>query len=169
MRVLREQQTLVLSVNLVESRILREVLEALIQAYGVQPGALDAATQAVWFSTRGCESAKMSVEETAEWIAALHEAKRSLVGRLQQWVAPLRALPERGRVLRMECEEAPAFLTAINDYRLLTAARHAIGQAEMDLDWTDPSARLPPGRQRALLEIDFLAWLMELILQAAAS
>jgi hypothetical protein len=169
MRVVREQQTLVLSVNLVEGRILSEVLHALIQSYRLQPGDLDAATRAVWYSTRGCDSAKMSADETAEWMAALREGKGALVEHLQRWVEQLRSSTQPGPRLRIKCDDAPSFLTAINDYRLRAAARHDIGQAEMDLDWSDPAAALPLERQRALVEIDFLAWMMEMILQAAAS
>ena len=111
----------------------------------------------------------MSAEETAEWLAALHECKGATLGRLEQWADQLSTGTAHGHRLRVECADAPAFMTAINDYRLLAAARHDIGQAEMDADGSDPARSLSPERQRALIEIDFLAWLIEMILYAAAS
>ena len=168
MRVVREQQTLVLSVDLVESRILQAVLRALMEDYRQPPHELDAAARSVWYSTRGCESAKMSAEESAEWVAALHQGKGSLVEPLRRWVEQLGGSDANARRLRIDCNDAPAFMTAINDYRLLAAARHHIGQAEMDVDWSDPNAVLTPERHRALIEIDFLAWIIELILHGLA-
>ncbi len=169
MRVVREQQTLILGVNVIESQVLLGVLRALITAYRLKPGDLDASARAVWYSTRGCEAVEMSADETAEWLAALHECKGATLGRLEQWVDQLSAGEGHGHRIRLECADAPAFMTAINDYRLLAAARHDIGQAEMDGKWLDPAGTLSPERQQALIEIEFLAWMIEMILQAAAS
>ncbi len=52
-------------------------------------------------------------------------------------------------------------MAAINDYRLSAAARHEIGQAEMDAHSPWQLAKLPPNRQKAVLEIHFLAWIIE--------
>jgi hypothetical protein len=57
-------------------------------------------------------------------------------------------------------------MTAINDYRLMTAARHHIGEAEMSIELMQSLARLSPERQRALAEISLLAWVIEATLQA---
>jgi hypothetical protein len=164
MRVVREEQTLILSVNFVESRVLLGVLRALVSAYRLKPADLDSKARAVWYSTRGCETVKMSADETAEWLAALHECKGARLERLEQWAAQLSAGTAHGHRIRLGCSDAPAFMTAINDYRLLAAARHDIGQAEMDGKWLDPAGTLSPERQQALIEIEFLAWMIEMIL-----
>ena len=171
MRIARENGTLVLKANLVESRLLSGVLHALIRDYRLAPGQLDAPARGAWYSTRGCESAKISTQETAEWIASLHEGKGAMVNQLQRWAGQLDALSGDGSGVQLSIapDDVPGFMTAINDYRLLAAARHQIGQAEMEVDWSDPAAGFSPERQRALLEIDFLAWIIEMMLYAAAS
>jgi hypothetical protein len=63
-------------------------------------------------------------------------------------------------------EETDAFLTTLNDYRLMMAARHDLGQDEMDLRAPEEWSSLLPARQSALFEIHFLAWMLEEILHA---
>jgi hypothetical protein len=69
--------------------------------------------------------------------------------------------PPQQFALRILAGHAPTFVTAINDYRLAAAARHGIGETEMNAHSLWQLAKLAPPRQKAVLEIHFLAWLIE--------
>jgi hypothetical protein len=172
MRLQRDNESLVLTLSPPERVLLARVLRELAGTYRLKPDELDAQIAAAWYSRRGCASAGMSDEETKEWLEHLHAFKKgTCLRRLEEWVAqlgatdsafpdPHSALPDQS-TLRIPTEHAAAFLTAINDYRLAAAARHDIGQAEMDAHSPWQLARLPPLRQQAVLEIHFLAWIIE--------
>jgi hypothetical protein len=168
MRVQREQKTITLSLSFVESRLLLAVLRALIKAYQVKPSEIDPKVASVWYSARGCQAAKMSAEETAEWLNTLHEFKGANLRLLQRWARQLVRKTERGYRVRVERDDAPAFLAAINDYRLMAAATHGIGQAEMDLGFPDALTALSPLQRKAMVEIDLLAWIIEVTLGCLA-
>jgi len=168
----RENESLVFTLSLPERMLLAHALKELAAKYRLKPDELDARTAAAWYSSRGCASAGMSDEETKEWLEHLHAfKKRDCLQRLEEWAAQLRMeCAERGTadselsgqsVLRIPTDQAAAFMTAINDYRLAAAARHDIGQAEMDAHSPWHLAKLPPLRQKAVLEIHFLAWIIE--------
>jgi hypothetical protein len=183
MRLQRENESLVFSLSPAERWLLAHVLRELIEKYRLKPDELDAATMAVWYSSRGCASAGMSAEETKEWLEHLHAFKKGAsLQRLDEWSAQLGEREpgnaESGKpgseaseqsTLRIPTEQAPAFVTAINDYRLAAAARHDIGQPEMDAHSPWQLARLPPPRQQAVLEIHFLAWMIEETLRVTQS
>jgi hypothetical protein len=164
----RENESLVFTLSLPERMLLAHALKELAAKYRLKPDELDARTAAAWYSSRGCASAGMSDEETKEWLEHLHAFKKNTnLQRLEDWAAQL---GERGTVdseisgqsmLRIPTDQAAAFMTAINDYRLAAAARHDIGQAEMDAHSPWHLAKLPPLRQKAVLEIHFLAWIIE--------
>ena len=169
MRAHRDQEAVVVTLLTLESQLLQGALEALLAGYPLQPGELDAKTASVWYSSEGCRTAKMSEEETAEWLGALHSMKGQRISRIEGWLGILKSQepsPERQRRLRIEVADAPDFLGVINDYRLLAAARHDIGELEMsERSLADHVFRLPAEKARALLEIDLLAWIMESILR----
>jgi hypothetical protein len=191
MRLQRENDTLLLSCNQPEAELLRSVFRQLAESYRPAPGELDAVTAVAWYCTRGCATAKMSEAETAEWLEQMHAFKSARLERLADWSRQLGALPmadgpspmadspsaighrpsaigkARGPAqLRVATTDAPTFIASINDYRLLAAARHHIGQAEMDLHWPWQWAKLPAARREALLEIHFLALMIEETLRA---
>lgn len=165
MNVRREKEALLIEVHALEAALLHRILRALMENYRVGPAELDTPAAEVWYSTRGCETSGLSAEETRDWLAALHHQKGERLRRLDDWAAAL-AKPRPGQVLRVELRDADAFLAAINDYRLLNAARHHIGDAEMDLRTDRAVEGLPPARRAALMEIHFLAWLIEETLAA---
>jgi len=181
-RLKREKDCLVFSLNSSERLLLTHVLLEIIEKYRLKPGELDAATASVWYSTRGCATAGLSAEETKEWLENLHAFKGSTLQRLEEWAAqlsdgrptqsaergaadsafpvPLSTLSEKS-TLRIKADHAPAFVTAINDYRLAAAARHNIGQPEMDAHMPWQLIKLPSNQQQAVLEIHVLAWIIE--------
>jgi hypothetical protein len=191
MRLQRDSDTLLLSCNQPEAELLRRVFRQLAESYRPTPAELDATTAIAWYCTRGCATAKMSEAETAEWLEEMHAFKSARLERLADWSRQLGALPMAagpspmadsqsdighrasaiGKAsgpaqLRVAATDAPTFIASINDYRLLAAARHHIGQAEMDLHWPWQWAKLPAARREALLEIHFLALVLEETLHA---
>jgi len=181
-RLKREKDSLVFSLTSPERFLLTRALRELIEQYRLKPDELDAPTASAWYSTRGCATAGLSAEETKEWLENLHAFKGATLQRLEEWVAqlsarrsaqnaergaadsalpvPHSALPDKS-TLRIKTDDAPAFVTAINDYRLATAARHNIGQPEMDAHMPWQLIKLPDNQQQAVLEIHVLAWIME--------
>jgi len=161
MRVQRQNGPLVVTLNLFESRVLLRVFQALAASYKLRPGDLDLKVASAWYSTRGCVTAKMSAAETQEWLEHLHTIKGRRLVRLEGWLRQLAGTEIGEHRMLVELEEADAFLTTLNDYRLMMAARHDIGQDEMDLRAPEEWSSLLPARQSALFEIHFLAWMLE--------
>lgn len=158
------EQTLTLSFNLVESRFLQDILKQIIDNYQITPEHLPPQAAAAWYSTRGCESAKMSAEETRDWLEALHQYKNANVQHLTRWRRHLRIPKEGHYQLALKLEDAPILLTALNDHRLLRAATQGIGQSEMDVRSLSSFKALSPHQQVALSEIHFLAAIIEEVL-----
>jgi hypothetical protein len=165
MRLKREQDLLIITLNLTESRVISRVFRQLIANYSLKPGELDPKAAAAWYSTRGCLTAKMSPEETQEWMDHLHAFKSDNLNRLHEWS---KALAQRNSHanLTIKLVDASAFMTAINDHRLMAAACHGITQREMEIYSPFEFATLRAGRRAALLEIHFLAWILEETLRA---
>jgi hypothetical protein len=160
MRVKREKDLLILTLNLTESRVISSVFRQLIANYTLKPGELDAKAASVWYSTRGCLTASMSPEETKEWVDHLHAFKSENLNRLKEWSKAL-AQRKPHTELPIKLTDAPAFMTAVNDHRLMAAASHGISQKEMEIISPFEFARLRAARRAALLEIHFLAWVLE--------
>jgi len=164
MRIARKDSQLTLALNPFEARLLRRVLRALIENYQIQPDQIDSKAAQAWYSRRGCLAAKMSAEETREWLEHLHSFRSARLGLLERVVAQLAGRKEGDRPLRLPLEEAPDLMAALNDHRLFLAARHDIGQAEMDLRTLEDFETLKPPRRLALLEIHLLAQIVEHLL-----
>jgi hypothetical protein len=167
MRLKRESENLQFTFNPVEAHLLLQVFGQLTERYRLKPEEIDPRTAEAWYSTRGCRSAKMSEDETREWLAHLHTLKCGSLQRLEAWSKQIREpKPDQAPRLTIPVDDAPAFMTAINDHRLAAAARHDIGQREMDFELSLELAPLPLERQAAILEIHFLAWILEETLRA---
>jgi hypothetical protein len=158
MRLKLEKGTLHFLLNKLESHLLLHVFEQLAERYRLKPEEVDPKTASAWYSTRGCLTAKLSDQETRDWVDQVHALKSANLKRLERWTKQLEASPSK---LSVRIEEAPAFVTAVNDHRLAAAALHEIGQAEMDIQSPLQLVKLPPNQQEALLEIHLLAWIME--------
>lgn len=147
---------------------MRHVLGALSAAYRMPPERIDPRVASVWYSKRGCESAGMSREEAADWVRQIHGFKSENLALVEAWIDQLDQCAGRRRALELPVSQAGAFVGALNDHRLRAAAENGIGQAEMDV--RDPLALigLDPMRQAALVEIHFLAWIIEVVLRLIA-
>jgi hypothetical protein len=164
MRALREHDQLILRFNFLEAQLLRRALDSLAANYRVRPEDCDPASAAAWYGAHACQSARWSAEQRREWLEALHGFKSLLRQRVEAWSRQLGADVTTRAELRCPAEEAPSLLNALNDHRLWLAARHHIGQAEMDVHTPEDLIRLNPACQQALIEVHFLAGVMEEIL-----
>ncbi len=170
MHVAREGQQLVLTLSSLESAVLRHVLTELIRAYDTPPEQLDPKLAAAWYSRRGCETARMSADEVREWLQALHQFKSAALQQLRQWREALSTpTTKRGQArLPIPLTDAQVFMRALNDQRLALAARHNVGEAEMQIHTAADLAALDEDRQQAVFEIHLLAWIIEEILRLSA-
>ena len=168
MQLTREPEGLRFSFNRIEASLLRRVLEELKTQYRIAPADLDPKIAAAWYSTQGCEGLGLSAEDTRLWQEHLHELKGPHAQRIEGWLQQLGTLPaQAGAVLlRLDLAEGDPFVTILNDHRLHLAARHDIGQPEMEVRTQEEMAKLPGRQQEALLEIHILAWLIEVTLEA---
>ncbi len=163
MRLKREKDLLHFWFNALESRLLVRSLEQLAARYALKPAEIDPRIAAAWYSNRGCISAKLSEQETRDWLDQLHALKSANLQRLENWIGQLKPSPPH---LRLRMDDASAFITAVNDHRLAMAAAHDIGQEQMDIQSPLQLIKLPTSQQEALLEIHLLAWIIEESLRA---
>jgi len=161
MRVKRDNDALLFSLNALEGRVLLQVFQHLVAMYRLKPDEIGGQISQAWYSTRGCESARATPEETREWVEHLHSFKTARLVHLEEWSRQLAPVAGARLPLRVPLEDAPDFVATINDHRLMAAAEHNVGQDEMDLRTPQELAALPEERQQALLEIHFLAWIIE--------
>lgn len=166
MEVQREQGRLAIQLNRFEAPLLHRCLTRLAEHYAIPPAELDEAGAGAWYSTRGCRTAGASPEDTRAWVDSLHELKRTQLGPLSGWTAQLAAPSPQGATLRLSEQALDPFLRALNDYRLLQAARHHVGEEEMEIRLDQDAGQRSPALRVALLEIHFLAWLIEELLRA---
>jgi hypothetical protein len=165
MRLKRENDTLLLHLNALEGRVFLRVLRQLAAHYQLTPDELAEPAASAWYSTRGCASARMSAEETREWLANLHALKSARLEKIEDWTTQLAQTKGGSAQVRVSLGDAPAFIAAINDHRLLLAARHHIGQDEMDARSAMEFLKLSSATQEALMEVHFLAWIIEEMLR----
>jgi len=155
---------LTLTIEAGERPRFRRVLEAIIRNYQTPPEALPAPVARAWYSTTGCQSARMTTEQTGEWIAQLRLIRNSRLRLLQRCVREMESAGEGSSELRMSLEQAAVLMTSLNDHRLFLAAQHDIGEAEMTLPFFASAASLAPARRKALFEIGALALVIEILL-----
>lgn len=150
-----------------ECRALLRVLESIRQAYQTDPTNFPAPEAAVWYSTRGCQSAGLNPEETQEWVRHLFEFRSASLELLESWIARLRQTKKHEPcTLELTPDHAPSFVRILNDHRLLVAARHDIGEHEMKQSLFRSLKDLSAQRQSARFEIEWLAHMIEAILAA---
>ena len=165
MIVHRKQGTVEFRFSLLEKMVLERALATVAQNYKINPAELDEHAAAVWYSPTGCRSAGMSAEETSDWLKQLQSLRMGRVAILEECLGQLSAKEQSPIKMEITREQADSLMTAINDHRLLVAAHHDIGEAEMNMRTLASIAKLPPSQQTALFEIEFLAYLIDELLQ----
>ena len=164
MHAAKRKGRLTLTVEPGERRLFRRVLEAIIRNYKTPPEALPAPVTRVWYSTAGCQSARMSAEQSREWMDQLRAMRNSRLRLLQRFLEGLQSAGKGSSELRMSTDQAGDFMMSLNDHRLFLAAQHEIGEAEMDRPFFASAASLTPARRKALFEISALALVIEILL-----
>ena len=168
MRVKRETGAIVIAFNALEGRFIAQILARIADTYRTKPDHLAGQAGDLLYTAKGCAEGT-SPEEVRDWRDQLHGLKLARLTLIEDWLARL----NDGGVLRTRLTVKPGdahdFVGTINDHRLLTAAEHGIGEEEMTLRNPDQMDALPPARQSALLEIHFLAWIIEEVLGAMES
>ena len=168
MQATREGDTIQLEFGILERQVLLHIFQAVIHNYRQKPEELDAKVAKVWYSTRGCQSAEMTTEETREWVRGLHDFKSANLVVLEKWAADMGTDGGETFTLKLTLPQAHALLAMLNDHRLLSAAQNDIGDDEMEMHSLTEFEKLPTDKQTALYEIHFLAWIMEELLRLAA-
>lgn len=161
MRVKRDNDAVLFSFNALEGRVLLQVFQHLAAMYRFKPENLDSEISHAWYSTHGCESARATPEETREWVEHLHAFKTARLSSIEEWSRQLAPAAGKRLQIRVPLDDAPAFVATINDHRLMAAAQHNVGEEEMSFRTPMELSALPEERQQALLEIHFLAWIIE--------
>ena len=168
MRAGRRNDELVLQFGAVEREILLHTVSAILENYKLKPGELDSKTAAVWYSTRGCKSVGMSEEETREWVETLYGFKSANARLLERWCTQIKETEPGKFELAVKLADAASLVTMINDHRLHLAAIHDIAQSDMDMrGWADEEEP-PSDKESALVQIEILGWLIEVILRLTA-
>src|SRR5262245_36045769 len=164
MKAGRENDRILLRFGRVDVDMLRRLLASIIRHYVIKPDEINPRVAAVWYSTRGCAAARMTDEQTREWVETLHQMKTANLDALRGWRRKLVPHPTRAVRLDLTDEEAHTLMIALNDHRLMCAARYDLGEEEMDVRTLTQFLSLKPRRQAALVEIGFLAGIIEAIL-----
>jgi len=161
----RENDLVLFTFSGLERKVLERIILSLLENYKLSPEQIDRQAAAVWYSTRGCEKARMSSDETADWLKQLHGVRLGRVELLQKCLTQLARRSHGPFTLGIPVQNAEALMTALNDHRLLLAAHHDIGEPEMALRSFAAVSKLPPSQQAALCEIEFLAYIIDELLQ----
>ena len=144
-----------------ESALVRQVLESLSEAYQTAPGELDPMVANLWYGRTGLKEAGIRGEEAMHWIEGLHEVRLGRQVALDRW---LKSLPKAGHAGRWDLadEDVETLVASLNDHRLRRAGEFDLGEGDLEVKAMEKSR----GDKRvALVEIHFLAWMIELLLQ----
>jgi hypothetical protein len=161
MRAVRRKDQVVLTCNFLEVSIFRRALTEIAEYYKLTPREMNPKLAECWYSTRGCKSAKMSPQETQDWLNTLHEYKSANLQHVNRWIEVLAHREVGSYQLVLSLEEAACLITVANDHRLLMATLHNIGQEEMDARSMQDVEKLKMGQQTAIFCIHFLAGIVE--------
>jgi hypothetical protein len=164
MRAARQNDRIILRFALAEAQLLRRIFNSIIRNYTLKPADIDPRVADVWYSQRGCASARMTDEQTREWIETLHSLKGANLGLLRRWARNL--TPRTNHIVQLELtdEDSQTLVTVLNDHRLMCAARYSIGEPEMNLRTLTDLENVPPRRRIALVDIMLLASIIETVL-----
>jgi hypothetical protein len=164
MKASRENDQIVLLLAPSEMQFLRRIFATIIRQYLLKPDEVHPSVADVWYSKRGCVSAGLNEEQTREWIENLHNLKSANVAALRRWRRSIAPRGEAVATLALSDEDSQALLTVLNDHRLMCAARHNIGEEEMDIRTIAQVEKLRPRQRTALMDVMFLGAIIETLL-----
>jgi len=143
-----------------EVALLRQTLESTAEAYRTNPGELDPMVGNAWYGRAGLREAGIRGEDALHWIEGLHEVRLGREKFTQGWLQRLPAVGQSG-VWLLPAAEVEAFLATLNDHRLRRAAEFDLGEGDLEVMALE---RAKGDKRIALVEIHFLAWIIEMIL-----
>ena len=164
MKASRENNKIVLRLAPSEVQFLRRIFASIIRQYLLKPDEVHPSVADVWYSKRGCVSAGLNEEQTREWIENLHNLKSANVAALRRWRRSIAPRGDAVATLAFGDEDAQALLIVLNDHRLMCAARHNIGEDEMNIRTIMQIQKLRPRQRAALMDVMFLGALIETLL-----
>ena len=164
MKASREGDQIVLRFRPSEAQYLRRIFASIIRQYLLKPDEVHPSVADVWYSKRGCVSAGLNEEQTREWIENLHGLKSANVAALRRWRRSLAPRGENVATFALRDEDSQTLVTVLNDHRLLCAARHNIGEDEMNLRTIAQVEKLRPRQRTALMDVMFLGAIIETLL-----
>ena len=144
-----------------ESALVRQVLDSLSEAYQTAPGELDPMVANLWYGRAGLKEAGIRGEEAIHWIEGLHEVRLGRQAALQRWLKDIPKVGQSG-CWNIPDDEVETLVAALNDHRLRRAGEFDPGEGDLEVRAMEKAR----GDKRvALVEIHFLAWMIELLLQ----
>jgi len=143
-----------------EAALLRQALESTAEAYRTNPGELDPMVGNVWYGRAGLREAGIRGEDALHWIEGLHEVRLGREKYAQHWLKKLPDLGQAGGWV-LPAAEVEAFLATLNDHRLRRTAEFDLGEGDLEVMALE---RAKGDKRIALVEIHFLAWIIEMIL-----
>ena len=157
MQVIRRQEELDIVLFQPEAYLMKRSLDEIYDNYRVPPEELPESIQKLWYS----HSCELEPEDQAIWLEHLSEFRGENSQLIKRISAELEEIDTWPVILTVSLQEADCLLTVINDQRLYLAAVHDVGEKEMSDDW-DAVFQLP--EKHAVVNIHFLAWLIELLI-----
>jgi len=144
-----------------ESALLHQVLDGLREAYQTAPGELDPMVANLWCGRTGFREAGIRGEEAIHWIEGLHEVRLGRQAAVRRW---LQTMPKAGHggVWNLAEEEIETLVASLNDHRLRRAGEFDLGERDLEVRAME---RAKGDKRVALVEIHFLAWMIEMLLQ----
>lgn len=143
-----------------EAALLRQALESTAGAYRTPPAELDPMVGNVWYRQAGLREVGIRGEDALHWVEGLHEVRLGREKLAGHWIKTLPTMGQAGRWHLPEDEVEP-FLATLNDHRLRRAAEFDLGEGDLEVRTME---RAKGDKRVALVEIHFLAWMIELIL-----
>ena len=161
----RAKKVIIFTLSGLEQRVLERAIRSLVKNYKFPPDEIDEKATAVWYSSRGCQTARMSAGEAQEWLKQIHGLRMSRIDVLKKCLRQLARRKPGQFTMRVRRPNAETLMVALNDHRLWLAAHNDIGEMEMVMHSFSYASDLPPSQKSALREIEFLAYLVDELLQ----
>jgi hypothetical protein len=114
----------------------------------------------VWYGREGLREAGICGEDALHWIQDLHEVRLEREKSMQRWLKDLPPFGKPGKWI-LPKEEVESLLATLNDHRLRRAAEFDLGEGDLEVLAME---KAKGDKRVALVEIHFLAWMIELIL-----
>ncbi|MEM1158027.1 MAG: hypothetical protein AAF649_09850 [Verrucomicrobiota bacterium] len=136
---------------------MRKSLTEIYKNYQIAAEDLPEAVRKLWYSN----SCELDAEDQAIWLDHLSEFRGENSQLIERLCDDLNGIESWPVILTVSLPEADRLLTVMNDQRLYLAAIHNLGELEINEDWD--RVFLSP-EKHPLVNIHFLAWLIELII-----